>query len=254
MTVKVISDLHSATAALEKQVDPDDTLLVLGDMVNLIDYAATEGILVEVYGRETVLSIIELRAQRRFDEARKQMADRREGREEEMRERFDQAMRRSYEEAFSALPKRTYMIMGNVDSPALINELAPSHVEFPDARVVEIEGLRIGFVGGGLPTPMRVHGEISEEEFNSKIDQLGPAEIICSHMPPAIPEMTFDILADRSEPGSFRLLEYIQEVQPAKALFGHIHQPLVSSKHVGSTHVLNCGYFRRTKRAITLIT
>lgn len=252
MTVKVISDLHSATGALKDQVAPTDTLLLLGDLVNLIDYATTEGILVEVYGRETVLDIIELRAQRRFEEARKRMAERREGLEQEMKEKFTQAMTRAYEEVFSVLPETTYMIMGNVDSPTLVKDLAPAHIEFPDGKVVEINGYRVGFVGGGLPTPLQVQGEIEEEEFNRKIDQLGPVEVICSHMPPAVPEMNFDILANRAEQGSSRLLEYIRDVQPAKALFGHIHHPLVSSKHIGKTHVVNCGYFRRTRRALSL--
>jgi len=253
MTVKVISDLHSATGALKEQVDPSDTLLLLGDLVNLIDYSATEGILVDVYGRETVLGIIELRAQRRFEEARNRMAERRQGREEEMKKRFTQAMTLAYEEVFSALPGKTYLIMGNVDSPDLVKALAPAHIGFPDGQVVEINGYKVGFVGGGLPTPLKVQGEIPEEDFNRKIDQLGPVDVLCSHMPPAVPELTFDILANRAEQGSSRLLEYIRDVQPAKALFGHIHQPLVSSTHIGRTHVVNCGYFRRTHRAISLM-
>lgn len=253
MTVKVISDLHSATEALQEQVTPGDTLLLLGDLINLIDYATHDGILVEVYGRETVLEISNLRAERRFDEAGQRIAVLREGREQEIRERFNQAMERAYQEVFSLLPERTYVILGNVDSPGLVKDLAPGHIEFPDGKVVEIEGCKVGFVGGGLPTSRKAQGEIPLEEFDRKIDQLGPVDVICSHMPPAIPEMTFDVLANRTEEGSSRLLEYIREVQPAKAMFGHIHQPLVSSQHVGKTHVLNCGYFRRTRRAMPLL-
>lgn len=253
MTVKVISDLHSATQALQEQVDPGDTLLLLGDLINLIDYATHDGILVEVYGRETVLEISNLRAQRRFDEAGKRIAEQREGREQEVKERFNQAMQQAYEEVFSLLPRKTYAILGNVDSPGLVKELAPAHLEFPDGKVVEIDGYRVGFIGGGLPTSRKAQGEIPLEEFDRKIDQLGPVDVICSHMPPAIPEMTFDVLANRTEEGSSRLLEYIREVQPAKAMFGHIHQPLVSSQHIGKTHVLNCGYFRRTRRAMPLL-
>jgi len=42
-----------------------------------------------------------------------------------------------------------------------------------DGKVVEIEGLRVGFVGGGLPTPLGVAGEIAEEEYDAKLGALG---------------------------------------------------------------------------------
>jgi Icc-related predicted phosphoesterase len=121
-----------------------------------------------------------------------------------------------------------------------------------DGKVVELDGLRFGFVGGGLPTPLHIRGEIPEEEFNAKLAGLGPVDVLCSHVPPDLPELTYDVLAQRHERGSAGLLEYINEVQPRRALFGHIHQPLCSSTHLGRTHLLNVGYFRHSRRAITL--
>src|SRR5207244_5381171 len=47
-----------------------DVLLVLGDLINVLDYRTWDGILVEVFGREAVVEAAELRARGRFDDAR----------------------------------------------------------------------------------------------------------------------------------------------------------------------------------------
>ncbi len=249
MTVKIISDLHSAVDALAREVTHLDTLLLLGDLINVIDYRMMDGILVDVFGLDVVAEVVALRAQRRFEDARVVMARQREGREAQVKERFQALIRSSYAAVREVLPPRTYVIFGNVDSPALAEEALLPGVELPDGKVIEIEGLRVGFVGGGLPTPQKVAGEIPEEEYNAKLEGLGEVDVICSHVPPEVPELTYDTLARRHERGSARLLTYVREVQPRAVLFGHIHQPLVSSMHVGRSHLLNVGYFRRTQRA-----
>lgn len=252
MAIKVVSDLHGAARALAEEVSPDDTLLLLGDLINVIDYTTKDGILVEIFGVDAVDEVIGLRAQKRFEEARSVMALRRKGREAEIAAKFHQAFHRAYRQIYEVLPHKTYLILGNVDSPAVASELLPEGVEMVDGKVIELEGMRIGFVGGGLPTPLKIQGEVPEEEYNAKLEGLGEVDVICSHVPPDIPELTYDVLANRHERGSTRLAEYIREVQPKRAFFGHIHQPLCSSTHIGRTHLLNAGYFRHTRRAITL--
>jgi Icc-related predicted phosphoesterase len=205
-----------------------------------------------VFGLDAVNEVIGLRAQRRFEDARSVMALRRKGREAELAERFDMLFRKAYREVYDALPCKTYLILGNVDNPEAARSELPENVEMVDGKVVDLAGIRIGFVGGGLPTPLHIRGEIPEEEFNAKLANLGPVDVICSHVPPDLPELTYDVLAGRHERGSSGLLEYIREVQPRRALFGHIHQPLCSSTHVGRTHLLNVGYFRHSRRAISL--
>lgn len=234
------------------ELAPDDTLLLLGDLVNIIDYSEMDGILVEIFGAEAVGLVVGLRAERRYEEAREFMRRRREGRESEVAERFRELMRDGYRAVREALPARTYFILGNVDHPALAGELIAPGVEPADGKVVELEGLLVGFAGGGLPTPLRVAGEIPEEEFDAKLEALGDVDVVCTHVPPDIPELTYDTLARRHERGSAGLVRYIREVQPRRAYFGHIHQPLVSSAHLGRTHLLNVGYFRRTGRAVRL--
>jgi Icc-related predicted phosphoesterase len=255
VAVKVVSDLHSGVEALAREVQPDDTLLLLGDLINVIDYGAMDGILVDVYGADAVAEVVTLRAQRRFDEARVVMQRRREGREEEVAARFQTLIREAYRRVAEALPRRTYVILGNVDSPGIATEVLSEYApgaELVDGAVLEIDGMRVGFVGGGLPTPLHVAGEVSEEEYDAKLGGLGRVDVVCSHVPPDLPELTYDTVARRRERGSASLLVYVRDFQPIRVFFGHIHQPLLSSTHMGRTHLMNAGYFRRTQRAIPL--
>src|SRR5437879_3224213 len=70
MRVTAISDLHGAAEHIPTVARGCDALLVLGDLINVLDYRTWGGILVEVFGRESVQEAAELRAQGRFDQAR----------------------------------------------------------------------------------------------------------------------------------------------------------------------------------------
>ncbi|HEX2236562.1 MAG TPA: metallophosphoesterase [Actinomycetota bacterium] len=248
VAIHVVSDLHGAPDALRKAVPEGAVLLLLGDLVNFIDYTSMSGILTEVFPLDAVENVVALRTQGRIEEARAVIRRRSEGREPEIRAAIEARVRLQYEQVFAALPEPTYLIQGNVDNPALLAEVAAQHphVRLPDGEVVDIEGERFGFVGGALPTPLHVAGEISDEEMAAKVGGLGDADVLCSHIPPAVPELCYDTLARRAEAGSVDLLRYIEDVQPRRAYFGHVHQPLVSALHIGATLCVNVGYFRAT--------
>jgi Icc-related predicted phosphoesterase len=249
--IYVLSDLHGAVDALRKAVPEGSTLLLLGDLVNFLDYLTMEGILTEVFSVETVEEVVRLRTAGNVEEARRVMRERSAGREDEIRAEIGTRVHAQYEEVFAALPDPTYLILGNVDHPGLARTFAESNpqVKLIDGQVVELEGERFGFVGGALPTPMGVAGEITEEEMAAKVEGLGDVDVLCSHIPPAVPELCFDTLAGKHERGSEDLLRYIEDVQPRRAYFGHVHQPLISSVFIGRTLCINVGYFRSTKRA-----
>ena len=251
MSVYVVSDLHGAIDALRKAVPEGAALILLGDLINLIDYTSMTGILTEVFDIEDVRRVMELRADNRVAEARDVMRRRSAGRETEVREQIATRVHAGYEEVFSALPDPTYLIFGNVDNPRVARawiDTAPA-VHDVDGRVMAIDGERFAFVGGALPTPLHVAGEISEDEMRAKVEGLGDADVVCSHIPPAVPELCYDTLAKNLERGSVDLLRYIEDVQPRRAYFGHVHQPLVSAMQIGRTHCVNVGYFRATARA-----
>ena len=251
MAIYVVSDLHGASDALRKAVPEGSTLVLLGDLVNFLDYISMTGILTEVFPLDAVQRVVDLRTAGEIDEARRVMKERSRGREEEVRADIGQRVHGQYREVFDALPDPTYLILGNVDNPALVEAFAEQHphVYLVDGKVVNLEGERFGFVGGALPTPLHVAGEVTEQEMAAAVDALGEVDVLCSHIPPAIPELCFDTIAGKHERGSDDLLRYIEDVQPRRAYFGHVHQPLVSSLHVGRTLCINVGYFRSTQRA-----
>jgi Icc-related predicted phosphoesterase len=251
VAIYVVSDLHGAEDALVKAVPEGATLLLLGDLINFIDYTSMSGILTEVFSVETVSEVVRLRTEGDILEARRVMEARSHGREQEVRAEISSLVRSEYERVFEALPEPTYLILGNVDNPQLAASLCETTpaVTLADGHVLELDGERFAFVGGALPTPLHVAGEISAEEMEAKVSSLGEADVLCSHVPPAVPELCYDTRAKRTERGSGDLLRYIEQVQPRRHYFGHVHQPLLSSMHIGRTLCLNVGYFRATRRA-----
>jgi Icc-related predicted phosphoesterase len=251
MPVYLVADLHGAPDALAKAVPESSTLVLLGDLINFLDYTTMTGILTEVFSVEAVAEVARLRTEGKTLEARDIMRRRAEGRESAIQEDIRRRVNEAYASVFAALPDPTYLILGNVDQPPTATRYAAETpaARFVDARTATLDGEVFGFVGGALPTPLRVAGEVSEEEFRSKIEAVGAVDVICSHIPPAVDELCYDTRACRFERGSADLLTYIEDVQPRRAYFGHVHQPLVSSMHIGRTLCVNVGYFRATRRA-----
>ncbi len=251
MAIYVVSDVHGAASELKTSVPEGSTLLLLGDLINLIDYFSMTGILVDVFSVEAVSRVVQLRTEGNMVEAREAMRERSVGREEEIHGEIGRRVKQQYGEVFDALHCETYLILGNVDNPPLAASFADErdNVHLADGHSVEIEGERFGFVGGALPTPMRVTGEVTEEQMSASLGAIGDVDVLCSHIPPDVPELCYDTVAGRSERGSADMLEYLMDVKPARHYFGHVHQPLVSSMYVGDTLCINAGYFRRTARA-----
>jgi len=137
---------------------------------------------------------------------------------------------------------------GNADVPDLLRALLPDGIRFVDGDVVELAGLRWGIVGGGTPTPLRIPGEVSEERWEEKLAGLGEVDVVGTHPPPRIPWFCYDVVAEKFEPGSTALVRYIVQRQPRYALFGHVHQPLVSQGQIGPTTLVNVGHFRADGR------
>jgi Icc-related predicted phosphoesterase len=77
-------------------------------------------------------------------------------------------------------------------------------------------------------------------------------DVVCTHIPPDLPELVYDVLARRTETGSVALRELIVAEQPRWALFGHVHQPLAPRMRVGFTECVNVGHFQRTERPYVL--
>jgi Icc-related predicted phosphoesterase len=245
MRVHVVSDVHGRADALARAGDGADALVCLGDLILFVDYDDySQGIFPELFGVEKTAEFIALRTAKRFDEARTMSAALWASLDGDPREHIERSVRRQYGEIFAAMPTPAYITYGNVDLPLYWPEYVREGHHVLDGETVEIGGLRFGFVGGGLRTQYRTPYEIDDEEFARKVEAVGEVDVLCCHIPPAIPELLYDVVARRFERGSEATLEAIRRTQPRYALFGHVHQPLAARTRVGRTECLNVGHFR----------
>ncbi|MFV0130289.1 metallophosphoesterase family protein [Streptomyces sp. HMX112] len=249
MRVHVVSDVHGNAEGLARAGDGADALICLGDLVLFLDYADhSRGIFPDLFGAENAGRLVELRTARRFEEARALAGELWAGLPVDRRTAVESGVRRQYAQMFAAFPTPTYATYGNVDMPALWPEYAGPGTTVLDGERIELGGRVFGFVGGGLRTPMRTPYEISDEEYAAKVEALGEVDVLCSHIPPEVPELTYDTVARRFERGSRALLAAIRRTRPRYALFGHVHQPLVRRMRVGATECVNVGHFAATGR------
>jgi Icc-related predicted phosphoesterase len=260
MRVHVVSDVHGNVEALRRAGDGADALLVLGDLVDFVDYHdPTAGILGRVLGPEVSARFAQLRSAGRPGELVTYVTQRWAA-VPDAAALVEEAVREQYAASFAALTAPTWAIPGNVDLPGLWPEFARSGLCLPDGRVEDVGGLRVGFVGGAPLPPGRVPRRggpfvphvLRAEEFAAAVRGLGPVDLLCSHVPPAVAELAYDVVARRSEAASPDLLAVVRRDRPRAALFGHVHQPLAARVRVGRTECVNVGYFRRTGRPFIL--
>jgi Icc-related predicted phosphoesterase len=245
MRVHVVSDVHGRVDALARAADGADALICLGDLILFIDYDDhAQGIFAELFGADRAETFISLRTQRRFDEARAYSRELWASLDGEAGPHIEAAVRRQYKELFGAMPSPAYLTYGNVDIPRLWAEHLREGHRVLDGESVEIGGARFGFVGGGLRTEYRTPYEIDDETYAAKVAAVGTVDVLCSHIPPAVPELLYDTVARRFERGSEAILNAIRETQPKYALFGHVHQPLARRMRIGRTECVNVGHFR----------
>src|SRR5712692_9399856 len=247
MRVHGVSDVHGRADALRVAADGADALLCLGDMLLFIDYADDgQGIFADLFGAEATRRFVALRTAKRSDEARemsRRLWDQLGG---DPSGHLEMAAARQYAELFAALPERAYLTYGNVDIPRMWQEhLRPGH-RVLDGERVELGGWSFGFVGGGLRSAYRTPYEIDENDYAAKLAAVGDVDVLCTHIPPAVPQLLYDTVARRLERGSDALLQEIRRSQPRYALFGHVHQPLARRVRIGRTECINVGHFRAT--------
>ncbi len=262
MRVAVISDVHGRADALADAARGVDALLCLGDFVLFLDYADhAQGIMGSLFGAEAVGRFVALRTARRYDEAREVSRSLWAGLGGDKEEVVAREVRRQYDEQLVVLAATgvpTYLTFGNVDAPPVLREAlaalgAPvDRLRLLDGEAVDLDGKRVGFVGGGLTSPMRTPYEVTEEAYAASLAALGPVDVLAVHVPPALPELTYDVVARRFETGSRPTLDVVRRTQPEHVLFGHVHQPLARRLRVGRTEAVNVGHFRQTRRSFHL--
>ena len=249
----VLSDIHFAIEALRRVVAEGETLLILGDLVNLTDYRTGEGAVADVLGMEFALASAAARGAGDYQQMRGLWLETVGDRIDEIRTAIGEAIDVQYARVSEALDGgHGYVIHGNVDRPGSLERALPPGFEYVHGLTKEIEGVRFGFVGGGAATPLQAEGEVSDEEMSRLLDGLGEVDVLCTHVAPAVDPLQTDVVTGRAERGSAPLLEYIRATGPRLHLFGDVHQPQASSWRIGPTRCRNVGYFRATERAMPL--
>lgn len=246
----LVSDVHGAYDALRRVAPTDEPLLILGDLLNLVDYRTLEGMLVEVLGRGLVEDVARLRARGDFAGAGVRWRKESAGREAEIHADLDRLIVESYRRLWGALEGiEAYVTYGNADRPDRLAEMLPPGCRFVDGEVVEIEGLRVGFAGGGVGRAEEGPGVVTEEQMFQKLAALGSVEVLCTHVPPAVRQLSFDVVAGWGK-SSQAVADYLAEYRPDWHYFGDIHQPQATRWRVGATRCRNVGYFRATGRLV----
>lgn len=256
----MVSDVHGNAEALAKAGDGADALVVLGDLIDFVDYHDHGGgIMGAVFGAESVATFARLRRERHHGELAEFSRSLWTSLDDPAAV-VEEAIRAQYERIFAVLPAPTYATPGNVDAPALWPEFAGEGVHILDGEVAELGGLRFGFVGGALlpAGAVRRRGGVfhpylrTDEEYAAALGGFTELDVLCSHVPPDVPELVYDVEARRSEYGSAALLHTIHTRVPRWALYGHVHQPMVARMRIGRTECANVGHFQRTQRPYVL--
>ena len=255
--INVVSDVHGAAEALVGAGDGADLFVCLGDLILYLDYEdPSQGIYAELFGEQHARDYIEARTAGRFEDARELSATAWAGlgivEPSERRAAMESHIRRQYGAMFEAMPQEAFLTYGNVDLPAMWPDFLKSGHRVLDGEVVEFAGLRLGFVGGGLLSPMRTPYELDPTVYAATLEQLPAVDILFTHIPPKLPELNYDVVARRFETGSAAINEYIARVQPKYHFFGHVHQPLHSRARIGKTECMNVGHFNARKRPFVL--
>lgn len=259
MRIHVVSDVHGNADALARAGDGADALLVLGDLLDFVDYHDhSRGILGQIFGSEKVARFARLRTGHDRGDIAEYARSLWEGLANPA-EAVDEAIRDQYAKLFAAMTAPTYATPGNVDAPEMWPEFAGHGIHVLDGEGAEIAGLRFGFVGGGLlPSGARLRRNAwtpylrTPEDFDASVAALPPVDVLCSHIPPAVPDLAYDVVARRGEAASIGLLDRIRSDRPRFSLFGHVHQPLTPRVRLGPTECVNVGHFQRTEAPYVL--
>jgi Icc-related predicted phosphoesterase len=259
--ITVVADVHGNIDALARVAATAEKLVVLGDLLDYVDYhEPSRGILGQIFGAEPVRHFSKLRAAGEFPALHRYNA----GLWSQLSDPvgvLSEIVQMRYRQVLDAVGPDALLTLGNVDVAAEWNRVAGTTLPYLDGQVVHLEGVRLGFVAGGATRrerPLVVDGQVwrplvrSRDDYRAAVQALGPVDVLCSHVPPDLPLLRYDVVPARLEMAGPGLLEHIDRHRPAVALFGHVHQPLAPRERRGVTECINVGHFQRAERPFTL--
>lgn len=255
MRLSFVSDVHGNVARLREVARRAEQLVVLGDLIDYVDYHdPAGGILGRIFGAARVQPFIDLRLAGDFPRLR-QLNEALWASIPDPVGTVSDVVAALYRDVVAAVGPDTLLTLGNVDVAELWAEVAGGQMPYLDGQVVEIVGRRMGFVAGGASRrPGTVFGGPSQvwrpfmrshEDYRAAVRALGPVDILCSHVPPAVPLLRYDVVPGRLEMCGPGLVEAIDEFGPELSVHGHVHQPIARRLRRGRTECVNVGHFQR---------
>ncbi len=254
MRLSFVSDIHGNIDGLAAVARRVEQLVVLGDLLDYVDYHdPSAGIIGRIFGAERVRPFIALRLAGDFPALRAYNHSLWEDVDDPVGVLTDVVAAR-YREVLDAVGPDTMLTLGNVDVAAVWNDVAGAELPYLDASTVEIGGRTLGFVAGGSSrpgVPFRPPSSVwqplirSAEEYTAAVKAVGPVDVLCSHVPPGLARLRYDVIPGRLEMYGPGLVEAVEEHRPAMALFGHVHQPIARRLRHGFTECVNVGHFQR---------
>jgi len=252
-----VSDIHGNIAGLADAARRAEQLVVLGDLLDYVDYYdPAGGILGRVFGEQKVSRFIALRLAGDFPALRAYNSALWESTPDPVGT-LTAVVAARYREVVDAVGPDALVTLGNVDVAAVWDDVVGAELPYLDAQTVDIAGRRMGFVAGGAAKPgvaFRPPNEVwrplirSADDFARAVKLVGPVDILCSHVPPNLANLRYDVVPGRLEMYGPGLLESIDEHGPALSVFGHVHQPISRRTRRGRTECVNVGHFQRFPR------
>jgi Icc-related predicted phosphoesterase len=249
-----VSDIHGNIAGLADVARRVQQLVVLGDLLDYVDYHdPAAGIVGRIFGAERVKPFIALRLAGNFQALHDYNKSLWDSTADPVGTLTEEVAAR-YREVLRAVGPDALLTLGNVDVAAVWNEVAGGELPYLDAQTIEIAGRRMGFVAGGSARPGAVLRPPvgawrplirSADDYATAVKAVGQVDILCSHIPPKLAQLRYDVLPGRLEMYGPGLLEAIDEHRPALAVYGHVHQPIARRTRRGRTECVNVGHFQR---------
>jgi uncharacterized protein len=139
------------------------------------------------------------------------------------------------------LNEHTVAVPGNCDRSGVAEYLEHVGVSV-DGSIREINGFRVGGLGGSLPAPAPTPTVYEENEFADRFDKLleeyGSPDIAVIHQPPA--DSKLDRILSGVHVGSQTVRRFIERSGAIACLTGHIHESW-GTEMIGETLLVNPG-------------
>ena len=132
-----ISDVHHKVEFLEKLPKNKGPVVILGDLINWIDYRNGEGIARDVFGLENVLKLIEYRKQHLFEKRKLLWSELYANNPVQIQKKMNDAIDKQYNEVFKSLKNfEVWFIPGNVDDLHTLKNFESEKIKNVDNSIV----------------------------------------------------------------------------------------------------------------------